>query len=112
MTSPRRFAAPALIVLVFVVSRLMFQPISLGVSTFSFGGDPGSRALSAVAGRNFDVATLGNGMPILDRELLLNDLWRSLWYLHSQPPLFNLFVALILRIPGDLARNYQWINWV
>lgn len=30
----------------------------------------------------------------IPRDLLANDLWRSLWYLHSQPPLFNLYGAI------------------
>jgi hypothetical protein len=51
-------------------------------------------------------------MPIIDRELLLHDLGRSLWYLHAQPPLFNVLVAAMLRLPGDFARNYQYLNWI
>jgi len=98
-------------VLAFAVSRLLFQPVSLGVSTFNFSGHLASRAVDAISGNHFNGASLGDGMPILDRELLSNDLWRSLWYLHSQPPLFNLFVATILRVPGNFNQNYQWISW-
>lgn len=103
--------ATSIVVLVFVVSRLLFSPVSLGVSTFSVRGDLMGRAAVALSGRAFDVSTLGQGMPILDCELLLHDLGRSIWYLHSQPPLFNLFAAGMLRLPGDFARNYQWMNW-
>jgi hypothetical protein len=108
----RSRSAPLLLVIAaFVVSRLLYEPLSLGLGTFSFRGDIAGRAAEAVRGERFNVATLGNGMPILDRELLLHDLGRSVWYLHSQPPLFNLLVAGILRLPGNFARNYQWLNW-
>jgi hypothetical protein len=109
---PTLRTAPAVVVVVFVVTRLLFQPVSMAVSTFSFRGDLAARAAATLNGRSFDVSTLGNCMPILDRELLLHDLGRSLWYLHSQPPLFNLFVAGMLRLPGDFARNMQWANWL
>jgi hypothetical protein len=112
MPSPTLRAAPALVVLVFIVTRLLFQPVSMAVSTFSFRGDLVARVAATLSGRSFNVATLGDGMPILDRELLLHDLGRSLWFLHSQPPLFNLFAAGMLRLPGDFARNMQWVNWL
>jgi hypothetical protein len=99
------------IVFVFVVSRLLFAPMSLGTSTFRLGGDLAQRASDAVSGRLFDRATVGNGMPLLDERLLREDLGRSLWYLHSQPPLFNLFVAAVLRTSSDFSRTYQWLNW-
>jgi 4-amino-4-deoxy-L-arabinose transferase-like glycosyltransferase len=34
----------------------------------------------------------------LPAEALRTDLWRSLWNLHSQPPLFNLYGALLIRL--------------
>jgi hypothetical protein len=35
-------------------------------------------------------------------DLLVTDLWRSLWYLHSQPPLFNLYGAFFFNLfPKD-----------
>jgi hypothetical protein len=107
-----RIAAPiAAVVLFFAVSRLLFAPLSLGSSTFSLRGNLLQRASDAASGRLFNSRSLGDGMPLLDRELLLHDLGRSLWYLHAQPPLFNLFVAGMLRLPGDFARNYQWLAW-
>lgn len=99
-------------VAIFVVSRLLYEPVSLGLGSVSIRGDLGQRLAAAVAGERFDATSLEQGMPILDRELLLHDLGRSIWYLHSQPPLFNVLVAAMLRLPGDLARNYQWFNWL
>lgn len=96
---------------VFALSRLLFAPMSMGTSTFSLRGDVAQRASDALSGRLFNAHSIGDGMPLLDRELLLHDLGRSLWYLHSQPPLFNLFVAGVLRLPGDFGRNYQWLAW-
>jgi hypothetical protein len=107
-----RAIGPAIVVATFIVTRLLNVPVGLGVVTIAMGGDIGARVRANLAGHFFDVATLGNGMPLLDRELLLHDLPRSLWYLHSQPPLFNALVALILRFPGDLALNYQWFSWM
>ena len=37
----------------------------------------------------------------IDAALLKGDLLRSLTYLHSQPPLFNLFLVLVLKLSGD-----------
>ncbi len=107
----RHRAALSAILLVFAASRLLFAPMSLGTSTFRFGGHVMQRMADALAGREFDRASVDNGMPLLDERLLREDLSRSLWYLHAQPPLFNLFVAGMLRLPGDFSRNYQWLNW-
>lgn len=46
------------------------------------------------------VARLWQLLPI---ELLESRLFESLWYLHSQPPLFNLIVGAALHLPGDLV---------
>lgn len=40
----------------------------------------------------------------IPRSLLENDLWRSIWFLHAQPPLFNLFAAAVFSIFGDEYR--------
>lgn len=40
-------------------------------------------------------------LQYLDTELLRTDLWRSLLYLHSQPPLMNLIIALALKAGGS-----------
>jgi hypothetical protein len=58
---------------------------------------------SHVAGVTFDVSTLPGTWQFLDQSLLANDLSRSLWYLHSQPPAFNLFLGIILKLAGRNA---------
>ncbi len=41
---------------------------------------------------------------LLPTHLLRDDLWRSVWYLHSQPPLFNLLTGVLLKIaPSEAA---------
>jgi uncharacterized membrane protein YoaK (UPF0700 family) len=112
MSDRRSRIAPAVIVATFIVTRLLYQTVSTGVGTISVRGNLAQRVAATLRGETFDVSTLGSCMPIIDRELLLNDLGRSLWYLHAQPPLFNLFVAGMLRLPGNFARNYQYANWL
>lgn len=69
-----------------------------------------SRLLYSLAGVRFDVHWLGETWQVLDPRLLVTDLGRSLWHLHMQPPLFNLFLGLGLKIgplaPGLFAAVY------
>jgi hypothetical protein len=61
-----------------------------------------SRLAYIYAGVRFDWDPLRSSLAILDPELLRFDLLRSLLYLHSQPPLFNLFVGIVLKCaPGN-----------
>lgn len=56
-----------------------------------------------VFGLRFDSATL-DYWQVLDLPLLRGDLLRSLYYLHSQPPLYNLAVGMVLKwVPEALA---------
>jgi hypothetical protein len=56
-----------------------------------------------VCGLSFDSATLGY-WQMLDVPLLRGDLLRSLYYLHAQPPLYNLAVGIVLKwVPEALA---------
>jgi hypothetical protein len=41
---------------------------------------------------------------VLDRHLLRSDLIGSVWYLHSQPPLFNLVCGLLVKLPTAAQR--------
>ncbi|MBI1320593.1 MAG: hypothetical protein GC168_16845 [Candidatus Hydrogenedens sp.] len=50
------------------------------------------------AGVRFDRSSLDGVMHFLDPELLRTRLLESLWYLHIQPPLFNLFTGLVLKV--------------
>lgn len=112
MTDLRKDRIALLIVVtVFIVSRLLYNSDALALAAPSFRGNLLERAAASLRGENLDVSTLVRGMPLLDESLLRNDLWRSLLYLHSQPPLFNLLVAGMLRLSGTLAINYQILNW-
>ncbi len=61
-------------------------------------------AMSRVAywflGVRFDASLVNWGQQLLDADILQHDLWRSIWYLHMQPPGFNLFVGIVLRLTG------------
>ena len=55
-----------------------------------------------LAGVRFDTSLMTWQWQFLDVDLLRNHLLQSLWYQHSQPPLFNLFLGLALKIaPHD-----------
>jgi len=51
-----------------------------------------------VAGVHFDMYQLHLADALLDPSLLRHDLFRSLWYLHVQPPGFNLLVGGVLQL--------------
>jgi hypothetical protein len=54
-----------------------------------------------MAGVRMDMSPLGTYWQYLDPEILRGDYWRSLFYLHSQPPLFNAFLGAVVAIfPG------------
>jgi hypothetical protein len=58
-----------------------------------------SRLAAAAAGVRFDTGPLSAGFQILELSELRDDLFGSLAHLHNQPPLFNLFIGLVLRVP-------------
>lgn len=61
-----------------------------------------ARVLYHLAGVRFDATPLVAYWQYLDPVLLRTDLWRSLWHLHSQPPLYNLFLGVMLKLlPGS-----------
>lgn len=69
----------AAVILIFCVSRIAFH----------------------WAGVRFDATPLSNYWQYVDPNLLRHDLLRSLYYLHSQPPLYNLFLGIVLKLsPG------------
>ncbi len=59
-----------------------------------------SRALYAAAGIEFVSQVLNDFWQYVDPVLLESDLLRSLFYLHSQPPGFNLFLGTGLKLCG------------
>ncbi len=59
-------------------------------------------ALAQLAHLRFDNRPLNTALQFLDRGHLREDLVGSLLNLHSQPPLFNLFLGLVLQAPLNL----------
>ena len=58
----------------------------------------------------FDESSLADFMQYVDPQLLKNNLWESLYYLHSQPPGFNLFLGIVLKaFPESHALVFQII---
>ncbi len=66
-----------------------------------------SRLWFAHAGGAYVAGPLNSAKQFLDVTLLQHDLLRSLWYLHSQPPLFNLFLGLVLKAASDPGLLYE-----
>ncbi len=67
-----------------------------------------SRAGYALLGVRYDAQPLSSYWQYLDPELLRHALLQSLYYLHSQPPLFNLFLGLVLKLfPGHTGPAFQ-----
>lgn len=69
------------------------------------GGFVVSQLAYAAIGIRFDATALHPSGPtqdmwqMLDTHLLTHDMVQSLWHLHSQPPLFNLFCGILLHLP-------------
>ena len=57
----------------------------------------GSRVVFFAAGVRFDDSSLRNYWQYVEVELLRSRLTESVLYLHSQPPLFNLFLGAVLK---------------
>jgi hypothetical protein len=57
-----------------------------------------SRVIFNRAGIQFQGDTYQSYWQFIDPVLLRTDLWRNVFYLHSQPPLMNLFTGIILQI--------------
>ncbi|MGO9122474.1 MAG: hypothetical protein ACLQPD_33275 [Desulfomonilaceae bacterium] len=89
-TLPSRLANPAVIVvLAFIISRALYY--YLGV--------------------RFDIIPLYYAWQFLGVNLLQNRLIESVFYLHSQPPLFNLFLGVILKtFPNHLDLAFHILH--
>ena len=66
-----------------------------------------SRLIFSFMGGAFIAKPLSFAMQYLDPVLLKNDLLQSLFYLHSQPPLFNLMLGLVLKMSQIPALSYS-----
>jgi hypothetical protein len=68
-----------------------------------------TRLILLAAGCRFDAANLNSWWQIADVTLLQNHLFRTLWYLHSQPPLFNLLIGTVLKIDAAALQTHMWL---
>jgi len=75
-----------------IVRREFLAPVALGMIFIV------SRILYSRAGVLFDADTITRTWHFIDIYLLKNDLWRSIFYLHTQPPLMNLLTGIGLQL--------------
>ena len=71
-----------------------------------------SRVLYALAGVRFFTWSETHLMHFISPDLLRTDLLRSVFYLHNQPPFFNLFMGTALKLvpgPGDSAFHAAYL---
>ena len=67
-------------------------PLAILAGTFVI-----SRVLVHELGMRFDASPLTTFLQFADPELLHHRLLQTLWYLHIQPPLYNLWLGLVLK---------------
>ena len=70
-----------------------------------------SRGAAFAAGVRYDDGLLHNAYQLLDVRLLREQPFASIFYLHSQPPLFNLFTAAMVQLPDSLVQNALAVIW-
>jgi hypothetical protein len=71
-----------------------------------------SRLIAYAAGVRYDDDVISgrarNDMyQLLDVRLLKDHLVQSVWHLNSQPPLFNFYCGLVLKLPSGLQRPFE-----
>jgi len=57
-----------------------------------------SRVVFRLVGVRFSTDQLHIAIQYLDPELLRHHLAQSVWYLHTQPPLYNLYLGTVLKL--------------
>jgi len=70
-----------------------------------------SRVVVYAVGVRFDVGLLHNAYQLLDVRLLHDDPFTNIFYLHSQPPLFNLFTAAVVQLPDRAVQTVLALVW-
>ncbi len=70
-----------------------------------------SRVVAYALGLRFDDRLLHGAYQLLDVHLLRVDPFKSIFYLQSQPPLFNAFTALVVRLPDNLVNTTLMLLW-
>jgi hypothetical protein len=76
------------------------------------GAFAASRLIAAAAGVRFDSNVLDGTRntdmwQLLDVRLLKYHLIESVWHLNSQPPLFNLYCGLVLKLPAGMQGPFE-----
>ena len=66
-----------------------------------------SRVAYWAAGMRFDTGFADSAMQVLDRDILAAHPFSSAWYLHIQPPLFNLVAGIVFRLAGDQSGDAE-----
>src|SRR5262249_36950820 len=74
---------------------IVLAPTAAVVAAFAV-----SRVAFYLMGVRLDEDPFGRYFQLLDPDLLQSHLLQSLWYLHSQPPLFNGFLGVVAKLPG------------
>ncbi|HKS57716.1 MAG TPA: glycosyltransferase family 39 protein [Steroidobacteraceae bacterium] len=70
-----------------------------------------SRILYALLGLHFDSSPFPGYMQFIDSELLRTRLLESLWYYHAHPPLLNLFTGIGLKLFGEHADAFFAVSF-
>src|ERR1700687_5373525 len=52
------------------------------------------------------------GYQILDLHLLGKNLLSNIWHLHMQPPLYNMFIGVVLALPGAAEKPFMVGCWL
>ena len=85
-TTRKNFLMPVILGAIFIISRIIYSR----------------------AGLQFDADTITRTWHFIDIYLLKNDLWRSIFYLHTQPPLLNLLTGIGLQLfPESYASLFR-----
>jgi hypothetical protein len=66
-----------------------------------------SRVAYAIAGVRFSTDPLDHAVQLIDLPLLRHDFWTSIWYLHTQPPLYNVFVGFLIHLPMRTSVSFH-----
>ncbi|RLE26903.1 MAG: hypothetical protein DRJ65_04445 [Acidobacteria bacterium] len=77
------------------------SPVGAGVALA--GVFIAERIILVIVGIRFNADALGWYWQVLDPVLLRENLFESLFFLHSQPPLFNLVLGLVLKLAPNGA---------
>jgi hypothetical protein len=70
-----------------------------------------SRVAAFIAGVRYDDGLLHNAYQLLDVKLLHDNPFVSIYYLQSQPPLFNLFTAAVVQLPHGMVQSVLAVIW-